>query len=144
MKKIILTIFLSIVAATLFAQSDDFLENATVTFRRHNCQERLHSKLDSRAVSDSTYRLMPHVGNPRVLVILAEFSDKTFSVNQPVLYVITCAVIGLVIFQSVFFLRRYSIYVRGRGKVAAFFLLDEFPGKWLQGKGKRGIIFLSI
>ncbi len=30
----------------------------------------------------------------------------TFSVNHPVLYVITCAVIGLVIFQSVFFLRR--------------------------------------
>ena len=83
MKKIILTIFLSIVATTLFAQSDDFLENGTVTFRRHNCQEHLHSKLDSRAVSDSTYRLMPHVGNPRVLVILAEFSDKTFSVNQP-------------------------------------------------------------
>lgn len=83
MKKILLTIFLSIVATTLFAQSDDFLENATITFRRHNCQEHLHSKLDSRAVSDSTYRLMPHVGNPRVLVILAEFSDKTFSVNQP-------------------------------------------------------------
>ena len=83
MKKLLLTIFLSIVATTLFAQSDDFLENGTVTFRRHNCQEHLHSKLDSRAVSDSTYRLTPHVGNPRVLVILAEFSDKTFSVNQP-------------------------------------------------------------
>lgn len=83
MKKLLLTIILSIVATTLFAQNDDFLENGTVTFRRHNCQEHLRSKLDSRAVSDSTYRLTPHVGNPRVLVILAEFSDKTFSVNQP-------------------------------------------------------------
>lgn len=83
MKKLLLTIILSIVATTLFAQSDDFLENGTVTFRRHNCQEHLRNNSDSRAISDATNKLMPHTGSPRVLVILSEFQDKSFSVNQP-------------------------------------------------------------
>ena len=83
MKKIILTIFLSIVATTLFAQSDDFLENGTVTFRRHNCQEHLRSNSDSRAIAGSGSSVAPHIGSPRILVILAEFADKQFSVNQP-------------------------------------------------------------
>ena len=83
MKKLLLTIILSIVATTLFAQSDDFLENGTVTFRRHNCQEHLRNNSDSRAIAGSGSSVAPHIGSPRILVILSEFSDKTFSVNQP-------------------------------------------------------------
>ena len=83
MKKLLLTIILSIVATTLLAQNDDFLENATITFRRHACQERIQGNSSSRAVAASGSTVAPHIGSPRILVILAEFSDKSFSVNQP-------------------------------------------------------------